>query len=398
MNYLYIVIGILAGIWLVSFLVNREIIALPPRINRVGHIDGVRGYLAFAVMGHHFFIWTNISNGGRWAPPDVNFIVNLGQVGVSIFFMVTGALFYAKICENPLKVDWVKLYISRFFRLTPLMAFAAVIMFLIAAIKSGHAREFYTPPQVEALLKWVFFLGQPKLFNLDDTGAIIANVTWSLRYEWEFYLSLPIVGLVFYNLSRLGDRKHLLLFFLLLSYVLLHLSPEFAGHAATFAPLFLTGMLASELRTDHRLVEKFAEDIASVIGLVALFGEMFCFKGAFGAPQFFLLALFFVPVVCGNSYFGLFSNRGSVHLGEISYSIYLLHGIILYLIFGLYNFFKTVGGANYDIGLLFPIVVILCIVVTTMTYKCIELPGIGIGRAFSRNRFNFLRGVFAAQE
>ncbi|EON2365503.1 acyltransferase family protein, partial [Shigella flexneri] len=85
-------------------------------INLVEHgrnnqIDGMRGFLAIFVLIHHAAIWNGYLSSGVWEAPSSNLLANLGQVGVSFFFMITGYLFFSKIISGD--QDWTRLYVSR---------------------------------------------------------------------------------------------------------------------------------------------------------------------------------------------------------------------------------------------------------------------------------------------
>jgi peptidoglycan/LPS O-acetylase OafA/YrhL len=278
------------------------------------------------------------------------------------------------------------------------MAFASVWIFVIAALKSDHLGDSSVFREFLTSLKWVFVLGQPKLFGFENTGQIVANVTWSLRYEWEFYLSLPLLGIVFYNIAKRLGRKFTLSVFLLLSYGLLYFYPDFARKAATFAPLFLTGMLAAELRKSSIVKEKLTSFGAAIVGAGALAVQVFLFHGAFGLPQIILLGLFFIPVVCGNDYFGILSRRVSIYLGEISYSIYLMHGIILFVIFQMSPAPSWVIENNLGLASLFPLAAVLSVLIPTLTHKYVEIPGIRLGRSCNENRSSLWREIVAQQK
>jgi peptidoglycan/LPS O-acetylase OafA/YrhL len=63
---------------------------------RVSTIDGLRGLLALAVFFHHTAIWHQYLITGEWRFPPSRFYANLGPAGVSMFFMITGYLFWSQ--------------------------------------------------------------------------------------------------------------------------------------------------------------------------------------------------------------------------------------------------------------------------------------------------------------
>lgn len=78
-------------------------------MHRVSSLDGLRGVLATAVMVSHFAISYYWHTTGVWQTTDSRALNNMGAVPVSLFFMITGYLFTAKVYKNhaPLGSDIV---------------------------------------------------------------------------------------------------------------------------------------------------------------------------------------------------------------------------------------------------------------------------------------------------
>lgn len=98
------------------------------------------------------------------------------------------------------------------------------------------------------------------------------------------------------------------------------------------------------------------------------------------------LSLIFVSIIfniiaLGNNFFGLLKNKSLKFLGEISYSTYLLHGIILFtaveFILGI-DRVKTFSSTQYCLFIfaLSPIVVII----SSLAYYYIERPFMNLGK------------------
>src|SRR5689334_9107223 len=53
-------------------------------------IDGLRGLLAFGVFGHHATVMPGYFETGIWQAPPSVFYRMIGEVGVALFFAITG--------------------------------------------------------------------------------------------------------------------------------------------------------------------------------------------------------------------------------------------------------------------------------------------------------------------
>lgn len=88
-----------------------------------------------------------------------------------------------------------------------------------------------------------------------------------------------------------------------------------------------------------------------------------------------LLTIIYTLIVLGNNVFGLLKMKGLKVLGEISYSIYLLHGIVLFVVIDIFlgrEFVKSFTPLEFWLMILSltPILIVICM----LSYKYIELP------------------------
>src|SRR5258705_11312976 len=74
--------------------------ATPEAGSRLGNIDGLRGFLALGVFGHHAVITHEYVRTGYLAGPASSFYMLLGQSGVGVVFPVSGFLFLGKLLHG----------------------------------------------------------------------------------------------------------------------------------------------------------------------------------------------------------------------------------------------------------------------------------------------------------
>ncbi len=87
-----------------------------------------------------------------------------------------------------------------------------------------------------------------------------------------------------------------------------------------------------------------------------------------------LLAIAFLIIACGNSLYGILEWPASVSLGEMAYSLYLLHGLVLFVAYRLVfaegaGRFSPIEHWAIVLGLV-PVLVLLCFA----TFRLIEKP------------------------
>jgi peptidoglycan/LPS O-acetylase OafA/YrhL len=362
--------------------IARGWLGLPDSHGRIGCIDGLRGYLAIGVAIQHFTIWGGVLSGRAWEAPPSLIFSNLGQAAVTLFFMITGALFYAKLMPRraTTPVDWVALYVSRVFRLLPMYWFAVGLVITIALARRhgviGDPAKF-----VKALLEWAAVITQPDIAGYHPTGQIIAYVPWTLKLEWKFYASLPLLA---YALSR--AIRHEFATAIVPAALLICAAVDaivFDKPYLMFVASFALGMLAVEAARRPRWAAWLQSPVAAVAGLLALSAEFVLCQSAFSIAANVLLAAFFAPVVSGNSYFGALAKPASVALGEISYSIYLLHGIVLSL-FMVEGFTAAGWPASPLMWLALPFLVSVIVLLAIATFNAIEKPAINYGKSVGR--------------
>ena len=316
---------------LLSALVTAYLLALkfgvPSSTGRFASIDGLRGYLAFGVFLHHAATWYFFARTGSWASPPSHLYTHLGHSGVALFFMITGFLFFTKLLNSrQQRIDWTKLFIGRIMRLAPLYFFSMALLFAIVAVLSDGALNVPITTLLADGVQWLLFtmFETPNLNGIANTKLIIAGVTWSLPYEWLFYLSLPLMALAvghtaplrFLALGALG----------IAGFAWLH-----SGLAFILA--FGGGIAAALLVRLETFRRQARSPLSTLVILGALSAAIYWFPHAHNAPTLLLLTIAFALIAGGNTLFGALTCDVSRLLGEIAYGLYLLHGLVLFVVF-----------------------------------------------------------------
>jgi peptidoglycan/LPS O-acetylase OafA/YrhL len=319
-----IVFAVIVALYTASMLAPRLHMEAP--VGRHAPIDGLRGFAALFVFFCHSALWLYFAKTGRWANAPVPVYGNLGLGGVVMFFMITAYLFGSKLLKaRESGIDWLRLFVSRVLRLTPLYLFALAVMLVVIAASTGFEWNEQADSWTSSLAKWLAFAiwGTPDLNGMHDTWMVTAGVTWSLRYEWAFYLLLPLFAVV------LRIRASWLL---VLPTALLAAQIAFSSLKLQLATPFLGGALAAWLVTIPRFRELAIHRHACAAAMVALVVAAAFFRSPFKAVPLVLITGAFVVIAGGNTLYGILSSRPARLLGEVSYSMYLLHGIVLFIL------------------------------------------------------------------
>ncbi|MGZ8944565.1 MAG: acyltransferase family protein [Methylococcaceae bacterium] len=305
---------------------------------RYGCLDGLRGVLAAGVFITHSFTAYGYFIYGDWKWSQSNLLNHLGQTTVALFFMITGFLFALK-STSP-NIDWKVFYIHRLARLFPLYAtIVCIVFFIVFFISDGILKQSGLMLLLE-FIQWLSFVcfGRPDINALPMTWTMIAGVNWSLKYEVIFYVfAVPIL----HFLSRFFSLRTLLFLvaFLLLSCFILRLL-HIGGLDILCATHFLSGIVIAYAYKEPRLLKLFqSHSFRMVAGASVLL--LFFLEKPLGLPSTLIIISLFCAVIGGLSVWGLLNTRAALWLGDISYGIYLIHGLVLWLTL---TIFKTYGN------------------------------------------------------
>ena len=343
---------------------------LPANGGRFASIDGLRGFLAFFVFLHHGSIWFVQLHEQKWAAPPSNLYRHLGESSVALFFMITAFLFTTKILNSTShSIDWLRLYVSRMMRLFPLYAVAIALLWLMAWAITDWALQVPPTKLLAEIFNWIVFTiphGE-SVNGLANASQLIAGVTWSLPYEWWFYFCLPALAIILRK-----QRSHL--GWILFGFLNL-ISFKFGWGLGSRILPFIGGILAAYAIKNQQICTWACKKSSGLIVILCLILAVTFTPTAYAPQALAFLSIAFILIACGNDIFGLLSATPSRMLGEITYSIYLLHGLLLSFVFrwviGWPTMIKLSPAGHWGVVLTLSIPLVI---LSYVTYRCIELP------------------------
>lgn len=341
-------------------------------------LESLRGIAAFAVLMAHTTMY--FYGDGRGAGFKTSSF--LGQGGVVWFFMLTGYLFWSMALQDRLSLS--TFYQKRVHRLVPAMFAMIGIVTLFEWIVTGLPMPSYD--QLLSILKnFLFgFAGVNNVF-LGESVQRINNI-WTLRWEWLFYLALPLV--ISITRSWLG----LIVIFFILSLTMTDISNIWRGE--TDAALLLSFFMGMSIAAFQKMITtnfNGFEKVSKVTsGYVALLFALAVACSSLLLPDNMIRSRNIIFVVLNTPLFFWFfiqfysdntritklvTNPNLLILGRISYSLYLWHLAISYFVHKL--FARNILPGNDEIlqVITMPyIVILLSVPIAVYSYKYIELP------------------------
>ena len=358
--------------------------ALVQRERLLPGIHGLRGVAALAIMLFH------LVHIGGISPPNVfQFIGRDFGYGVHLFFILSAFSLMHSTEPRMSEPDWLPAYfIKRLFRIAPLFYFMIAVFVAFRLLPGAGLKDRL----IGIVLNLTFTFG-----FVPSSGIVWGG--WSVGVEMIFYGVFPVVLLL---VRTLRSAFTLLIISIVVSSALrsvLHFqytnadpSARFDWSYFSFSPnmcFFAMGIyvyLLNKFYSGHKpLLSLYARIVAIVI-----IGSLLCFD--FGAllknSGRFDIVLWGIGLSALCAWQSL---RPSVaigsypleYLGERSFSIYLLHPVIVFYskdyLLKVYNACSSIIG-SYSYFICASLLLIVILVVAEFTYRFIEVPGINFGR------------------
>ncbi|MBT9432922.1 acyltransferase [Candidatus Sodalis endolongispinus] len=251
--------------------------------------------------------------------------------------MITGYLFWRKALAHGVG-EAVVFYRRRVFRLLPMYLIAVTgVYFLSSAI--GFTANMNAGYLLRSLAFWLSFgfISGMTLTDGKPGWLILCGVFWTLAIEMKFYLLFPLLAM--FARQRLCGLVALGAIVILL--LLLHWAQAISAVQYSILFAFVGGMLTATLHTcpgfhaeTAALLKKpVLKQGLSAVALASVGLSFYLFDFAYTGLSVLLIAVFFLITASGNDLFGLLRSPSLRFAGVISYSSYLLHGLMLTISF-----------------------------------------------------------------
>ncbi|MGK4282331.1 acyltransferase family protein [Citrobacter freundii] len=350
-------------------------------MNKVHSIQYMRGLASIFVVFYHAKWYLNEIYSQR----DLGFLLfNYGAFGVDLFFIISGFI----ICLSTEKLEkhaTFNFFIRRFFRIYPLLMICVTIYFL--TIRSGSSYSLYLKSLIP--MHSDYSAGSPFYgFNLLDTA-------WTITYEIAFY---AVFGLAIYFNKKY--RVYTSLIFIIVIFI--SASYYFNGYISTdayikqgnvkqnnalalfYSPMFLDftyGIIIYVIYKNIYFKSVLFNRLTPCIVLLLfslIASQISLFYGHGPLKWGLVSALIILALVMYEKNNGIKKYKSLEYLGDISYSLYIVHLIILECAYKYDNIvFKNTTGFSR----LF-IVLSIILIISVIVHELIEKPFISLGRRF----------------
>jgi len=372
--------------------------------SRIPELESFRGLAIALVLLNHADGYVNWGNPHGPGEPLAFFraVILSGHTAVSLFFLLSAFLIsrpFLKEIAGGRRVERSRYFARRFWRIVPLYALAVVATAVLTATQL---------PDLRRALPYLCFL-TPLIPPDQRLSPLLSGAWWSLSTEVQFYLLLPLLPLAFRSRTARAVGAGVLAMYAA-AYIAFVMDMLNIGGLTFYrlehsvfgrAPLFGIGVLLALVHqrrgarirawaTRTAWVRAGGADallMATLLALGALVGYLTSavtyprlerFYPWWHVPEGILWAVIIllcllVPLRCKT----LLVNPALSRLGTLSYSIYLLHGPLFFLVYPM----VLPIGRGWTIAAVLTTAGIgaVCVACASVTYRLIEQPMIAFG-------------------
>lgn len=363
-------------------------------VNRgyIPEIDQIRGYAALLVLFYHglnlfsqqmlFGVLYKPAYGLQTRNPILAFIYQ-GHTGVGLFIVLSGFILSMGCIGR--EIDYRKFLLSRILRLYPLYLF-----FLAFAISANRESVSFAGV-VQSVLQFSNFPGVP--------GGNLTGMFWAVSVEFQCYLVFPFL-IMFSNTKG----NIFLLGIILLAIIFRCLLVLDGANARDLSywtvagriDQFVLGMVVARIYVLYDLrntLKPWWVLVSTSLIVMAIF--MYYRAGGWTVTanwkifwpsiEAALWAFFIVTYLAAGRLIPAMFAKAATKVGEISYSIYLIHFIVLMLIVKFEWFIRVSGNAYYD-ALITTLLLAAPVTISIglLTYVLIEAPFLTLRKPYIR--------------
>lgn len=285
--------------------------------NRLEVLDSLRGLAALFVVLYHY---TTRYYDFYKVEKDYQLSFTYGNYGVEVFFIISGFVIFLTLSKTKTSLDFI---VNRFIRLFPTYWISVTLTFIIIS-------QFSLPGREVSILEYIINLS---MIHLEFRINSVDGVYWTLLYELKFY----VLMLLLYHFNLLKKINYLSLFILV---VIVFLNMFSLNETILFKilnkififnyiHLFISGIMF------YKIMKK---DYNPLIFLNLLISYLLAIYSQNANIIIIFSSIYFIFILLSLGKLKFLSQKSLIFLGSISYSLYLIHQNIGYIVL---NFFSS---------------------------------------------------------
>ncbi|MCW1383265.1 acyltransferase [Novosphingobium sp. KCTC 2891] len=342
-------------------------------------LQSIRGIAALAVLLHHCSFYYKYD-------PDLKYFAEIlinAHAAVVLFFVLSGYVLSTSISRSAMSAsNFSGFYVRRIARIFPALYIGVAMALLYVAIFQNH-------PIPDIVSPW--WPAEHRQFP-DNRHIVLtlAGISTGLALPlWTLLIEICASALLPWLLLALSYKKWMIWpLSAIYSAIVLYAGPGW--HAV---PLYFSGFLFGTAIAISPPALKSGHILIALIGITLLWFGRLLFNASFTVDYHNAAAtvceglgamLFISAIVHQKDGYAILRHPALVWLGDISYSLYLVHMSILGIIAGLgTEIFRlpimTEGGLPATLVLM-PSTAAATIVLSALIYRFVELPMISVGK------------------
>ncbi len=355
----------------------QEIVQVRPAKQHVPFLDVLRG---LAILG---VVLTHVTKLRADSPVWLDNIGHFGSKGVQLFFVVSGYTLWLSYSEK--SFSFIQFIIKRIFRIAPMyylsaIAYAAIGTSVFSAVK----------PLNLSFKSWLFTFLFINGWSADTVNSFVPG-GWSISDEFMFYLIFPIIFILRKDIRKIAfiTIVSLATSVVCFSAIVRYMSGGF-DYKQSFAyffwltqlPAFLIGIFLADIRKHFVLPHKAANYLIlfSIAAITIAAFTRGLFSSYLAADGLFAILVF----SAARSDLPIVKHKALKSLGLVSFSIYLIHFLVLSL------FREYILGYLLDyspaitIVIAYASVLAVSYLIACITYRYIELRCVKAGSNLAR--------------
>jgi peptidoglycan/LPS O-acetylase OafA/YrhL len=337
-----------------------------PIADRVAYIDGLRAVAALMVFVGHAAAAGLLSLG----PIGIS-IVSHGPYGVTVFFVLSAYTLCMSVAPafDGHPVSWRAYFIRRFFRIAPL--YYVVIAYA----------AYFGPDRPDYPVTLFLHLSFANMFFPQFANDIL-SIEWAVAVEWGFYVMFPALAILARSPGGLAAVVATAAVLLVTRNMLFDALPLYSSYRA-FSALYhlyaFVGGIAVYVVVRHRTFQTISKSVtmwscnilcAAMIAFVIWRGN----SGYSGPLVAFIAGVVILNAQSDGLTRSSLSWRPLAFIGKISFSVYLVHIFVL----------GWVQRLEWRPEMAMLVGLAATLGAATVTYFCIERPGIAAGRLLAQ--------------